>query len=155
MVRKPYLCSTTRNSTNFLLEPPVCPFLDFVSVQTWVFILHLLILTHVWQIFEIIILITIMWPCGSDSWGEKGVRIHLSLTTIPFCRRSWVCVDAPPTCEDCGVTYVGQASQASLFPPEMELRVDYRRCCCTNTHDSLLPAISDILCSQPKYSKWR
>lgn len=47
---------------------------------------------------------------------------------------------------DCGDTYVGQASsQASLFPPETEPRVDYRRRRhCTNTHDSLLPAISDI-----------
>lgn len=47
---------------------------------------------------------------------------------------------------DCRDTDVGQASsQASLFPPETEPRVDYRRRHhCTNTHDSLLLAISDI-----------
>lgn len=84
---------------------------------------------------------------GGVRLGEEGVSNKLErLPSFAHSRRAMGSCVSSAGDVDCGDTYVGQASsQASLFPPETAPRVDYRRRRhCTNTRDSLLPAISDI-----------
>lgn len=119
----------------------------FFLLPTWVF--TLLVLAQVRRIL-VVLIVVIRAPAAfftyREGGGEGNERQIRTASSVARSRRS------PDSCVssagdvDCGDTYVGQASsQASLFPPETAPRVDYRRrCYCTNTRDSLLPAISDI-----------